>query len=150
MPDTVTAWPYYPDPRGANFSIIGFKFGMVPPNKFQAKTTGALGAFVDLNDGILLSVVTDDTFNTFYTSGGTGYQSLKVGTVAANPGPPPFSVTIDFVATKVGFPQHRGLVRLLFPIGIRDYTISVLPVGGGPNSIPNPVVLSPRNFSATA
>ena len=150
MPETVTAWPVWPDPRDAAYSIIGYVFGMVAPNQFSAKTTGALAPFTELNDGVLLTGVTDTGANTFYSAAGALYTMTKVGFPVAQVGPPNWSVELIFTAIDLGGNSHDGTLRLLFPKAIREYSFTVDPIGVGPDLIPNPVVLSPRNFSATS
>jgi len=150
MPDTVTAWPYNPDPRSPGFSIIGYGFGMVPPTKFLAKTTGALSPYQSLNDGVLLTLSDETPPNTTYLSGDSVYRLFKVGHNPPLAGPPIHSVSLAFSALDPPAAQQDGLLELLFPDGIQVYTISTVPAGGPPNLIPNPLTLTPRNFSATA
>jgi len=149
-PLTVTAWPVFPDPRGPGFSIRGYGFGMVAPNQFFISTTGALPPYDDLNDGLLLPFSFDLPASTEYKTVDNRNIMTKRGFVALQVGPPPWSIEITISVIRPAVDFQTGFVRFNFPDAIRTYSVQTVPTGVGPQLIPNPILATPRNFSATA
>ncbi len=149
MPLTVTAWPSGPDPRGSHFSLIGYKFGQVPPDRYFAQTTGALAPYEELNDGILLVVVAYTINFVSYQSADTVYFVDKVGFLDEQTGPPAFSVVWELTIDDLSGALQKGQLLELFPAAIANRSITTAPLPGEDNLIPNPVTFQPRNFGVT-
>ncbi len=147
-PLTVTAWPVFPDPRLPQFSIIGYAFGMVPPDRVRLSSVGAIAPFDDLNSGVQLILSAEAPPTTTYTSGHGFYQLVKVGFVPPNPGPPIHSVSLTLNLNRPGEPLYTGFILQLFPPGIQNFIITTVPPAPPPNKTPNPIAISPENFTA--
>lgn len=150
MPFGVTAWPYFPDPRHPDFSLTGYAFGQVPPNKFIASTTGALSPYLDLNEGVLLEVDLDIEGLTRYSFEVFTYRLTKFGFKEPIPDPTPHTVQLTFVANRGTLTQHTGDRFDPWPDAIRPFAITMVPDEGVPQSLPNPVVFSPARFDEIA
>lgn len=145
MPLTVRAWPDSTDPRGSHFSLLGYSFGQVPPNKFLLTTTGALEPYDQFNTGVLI-VATDDTPpTTTYDDGGFDTILLKTGQPEPIGVPIPWTVRLLLAIQVPPEPLYLGQIDLAFPAAIRTYSIPMVSTGGPPNHLPNPILLTPEN-----
>lgn len=150
MPLTVRAWPDSTDPRGSHFSIRGYGFGAVPPNKFSLITTGALAPYDYLNAGILIPVLSETEAITTYGDLGVGIQLQKRGFVAVQPSPEDHTVRWILDIQTPTFPLYSGERFFESPYGITQFDIDVTTLGVPDDLIPNPVTVRPRNHLATS
>lgn len=146
-PLTVTAWPYYPDPRTPQFSIIGYAFGMVPPDRLLLTTVGATTPFDDLNVGVLLVLSAEAPPLTTYTSQDGAYRLEKTGFFPPAAGPPIHSVLLQVFLDRPPEPVYTGFIQQLHPPGIQAFDINADPPAPPPDKVPNPITFTPRNFT---
>lgn len=146
MPLTVTAWPYFPDPRVPQFGLTGYAFGMVPPERYSLKTVGALGAFANLNTGVLVIATDIGPADVHYDDGPPVRQALTKFGFPQPQGVPLHTIRLQLQAIRPGEDMHVGFILQVFPPAIQVFVITMQTTGIGPNQIPNPVTCTPENF----
>jgi len=155
MPFAVRKWPSPCDPRTACFCLEGYAFGSVPPFQYRVSTTGALAPYDPLNgSGLLFPHVQ------FFPLGGCRFEILQaplqlqidITPLSLPPyDPPPADTLRWFLRFLSAFPvlAQQGEQRARLPQGVsQPPDVMTLP-SGGPNRIPNPVVLLPVPWDAT-
>lgn len=148
-PLTVRAWPDSTDPRGGLFSVVGYDYGQVPPNQFLLTTTGATGAYVIFNDGVLVTAVDFGDTATQYTSAAMNAILLKDGSEEPIGPPPLFTVSMQLNVQIIGEALYIGTTKDEFPTAIRTWSIDMVKQGAGDSDIPNPILMTPKNHLFT-
>lgn len=64
MPFAVRQWPAPPDPRSSLYSFTGWNWGQVVSFQWVVSTFGATGAWSFLNDGFIITSISDDGIDT--------------------------------------------------------------------------------------
>lgn len=102
--------------------------------------------FAFLNDGAVLNFFDELTNKTTYLFGAAEIIFIKSGFNELQLSPVVHSVTMQLTLDIGAPPQYVGDLFEEFPEAIRIFEISVLPSGGGPTEIPNPIKFEPKNY----
>jgi hypothetical protein len=153
MPYAVSQWPYWPDPRQADWNFLGWDFGQVPPWKWRIDTSGATGIYAQFNDGVLMEPTGFLPEDTRWDN-----QHVLIGAITVilsiKGADPPVGIPPG-ITKSIGILMHIGPVRvygggleLLWPTAIAVQSpIPMVPVAPSAGTIPNPMSLTPVKWN---
>jgi len=149
----VSKWPYSPDPRKPDFSALGWAFGAYAPWQWEVRTTGALGLYVALNDGVKVTSTIQLPEDTRWQSVVIPPHDLEVDMAIKGSnvpiGPvPQFTISIGMAILVPGELDVGAGVNILRPFALQVFTMGAAEQGGSPFAdVPNPITITPLKWN---
>lgn len=154
MPFAVSQWPNGPDPRQADYNILGWNFGQVPPWQWIVSTTDATGLLAVFNDGVLcVNVFNSPSIGIFVVvdalPGGLALIFSITGTQEPAGGPPTFTIHANLQFFKDTGLLYTADLKPTYPVAIQVQSGFVMvEFSTAFGTFPNPVIITPAVWDA--